>query len=188
MKSEQAEYQCHIAAVKFWIRELVLGMHLCPFARYSFEHERILFRVDAQTKAEINTDEILDFIYDIDEEGAEYSNGFLIFPFFSDRFVEFQRFVRGVEAFLEEKELNTVFQIVGFHPDYQFADAGPDDISNYVNRSPSAMIHFLKVSEVAAAIESHPGIEKVADENILKMRQAQHRVLQIFRQAVAVMD
>ncbi len=178
------EEKKYINAVKFWIKELVIGMQLCPFARRSFEEERIMYRVSDIYEWEMNGREVLDFVYDLDEE--EMSNGFMIFPEFRESFMSFQLFYRSVESFLKEKELDQTFQIVSFHPGYQFYDAGRDEISNFMNRSPLPMIHFLRVEEVAAAIASHPNIDGVVRENKIKMSRERVRVIDILKRAGAM--
>lgn len=172
----------YILPTKFWIEELVVGLNLCPFARRSFEREEIMYRVSSLSDWKSGGNEILDFVYDMDEEGM--SNGFLIFPNFCESFISFQVFFRRVDRFLKEKDLDQVFQIVSFHPAYQFRDTDQDDISNYVNRSPVAMIHFLRIEEVAQAIKAHSNIENVAEDNKIKLEREWKRVIDIFNKAI----
>jgi hypothetical protein len=59
-----------------------------------------------------------------------------------------------------------VLQIASFHPDYQFDGAAPQDISNFTNRSPFAMLHLLRESSVERAVAAYPNAEAIYDKNI----------------------
>jgi len=70
------------------------------------------------------------------------------------------------------------FQLVGFHPDFVFAEAphtpwaGPpeDDPCHYTNRSPYPMLHILRQKSVKTAAESHTDSRSVSEANELRLR------------------
>ena len=48
--------------------------------------------------------------------------------------------------------------LVGFHPQFRFADEEPDDPSNGVNRSPYPAVHLLRQESVTDAIDAQPDL------------------------------
>ena len=55
-----------------------------------------------------------------------------------------------VDAAVEDLELDGVLQVASFHPNYQFADADPDDVENYSNRAPYPTLHLIREESLAA--------------------------------------
>ena len=82
--------------------------------------------------------------------------------------------------------MNESIQLATFHPNYVFDDSSRnyDDVTNYTNRSPFPMIHFLRVDDVSFAIENFDGstetiwrknkriLRAIGKENILKKLKA----------------
>ena len=64
-----------------------------------------------------------------------------------------------------------VYQLVGFHPQYQFAGTAVDDAENYTNRSPYSMVHILRESSVDRAVESSVDAALISDQNITTLNQ-----------------
>ncbi len=54
------------------------------------------------------------------------------------------------EAVLEDMGLLDTVQLVGFHPEFQYAGAEPADPANATNRSPAPMVHLLRRAELMA--------------------------------------
>jgi hypothetical protein len=54
----------------------------------------------------------------------------------------------SLELALEDAQIESLFQVVPFHPDFKFEGAQQDDRVNFVNRSPIPMIHILKTSSI----------------------------------------
>ena len=58
------------------------------------------------------------------------------------------------------------YQVVSFHPRYQFAGTTVEDPENYTNRSPFPMLHILRESSVDRAVESSADAAQITDQNI----------------------
>jgi hypothetical protein len=67
---------------------------------------------------------------------------------------------------LTEMGLEGVLQIASFHPQFQFADAGPDDIGNATNQSPYPTLHLLREASIDRAVEAFPEAEAIYERNI----------------------
>jgi hypothetical protein len=70
------------------------------------------------------------------------------------------------ESLLEKEDYEGIYQMASFHPEYLFAGSTNEDPSNYTNRSPYPMLHFLRESSITKAVDSYPGIDDVPQRNI----------------------
>ena len=95
----------------------------------------------------------------------------LIFPNLFADFFDYLDYVELAENLLEMEFYEGVYQLATFHPEYIFADAASDDVSNYTNRSPYPMIHILRESSLDNAIAFYGNTEDIPEKNIQLMRQ-----------------
>ena len=95
----------------------------------------------------------------------------LIHPSILTQFGDYNEFLDVADGLLAVLDLEGVYQIASFHPDYQFADTEPNDAENYTNRSPFPMLHLLREASVEAAIDRHPDPEGIPERNIALMRE-----------------
>ena len=94
-------------------------------------------------------------------------------------FLDFNDFLDAADELLLDLELDGVLQIASFHPQYQFADAGPDDVGNCSNRAPYPTLHLLREASIARAVQDE-GVQGVICgrsiyEGTLDLRSAQDR-------------
>jgi len=94
----------------------------------------------------------------------------LIHPRVLQDFYDYNNFLDIADQLLEDAELDGVIQIASFHPQYQFADALPDDIDNYTNRSPFPVLHLLRESSIDRAVAAFPEASAIFERNIATMR------------------
>ena len=86
-----------------------------------------------------------------------------------DHFSEFNDYldlVEKAETLLTKNNYEGIYQIASFHPKYMFAGSDENDPSNYTNRSPYPMLHFLREESVTKAIAGYTDIENVPKRNI----------------------
>lgn len=60
------------------------------------------------------------------------------------------------------------------HPQYQFFDTEPDDITNYTNRSPYPTLHLLREASIDQAVAAFPEAAQIFDKNIETMNKLGH--------------
>src|SRR3546814_6830939 len=63
-------------------------------------------------------------------------------------------------------QLDGVYQIASFHPEYQFAGTAPDAAENYSNRAPYPLLHLLREDSLERAIANYPDVEQIPARNI----------------------
>ena len=70
---------------------------------------------------------------------------------------------------LAQLELEGLYQVASFHPDYQYGGTDTDDAENYTNRSPFPMLHLLREESLERAIANYPDVDQIPEGNIRLM-------------------
>ena len=171
-----------VAAVRLWVERVVIGLALCPWAR-PVHTERSALRF-AQTGATCTEGLLCSTLQEMDLlslPGSRHESTMLVAPLaFPDDFIAFNNFVNDVELWLRQERRDEEFQLIGFHPQFLFAGADPDDAANFVNRSPHPVLHVLRQEDVTAAVDAHPdslSISKVNQRLLRSMGGARLRQL-----------
>lgn len=161
-----------VATTRNWLEKAVIGLNLCPFARAVYAGDRIRYVVsDAKTPEallEVLAAE-LEVLAETDESKTETT--LLIHPLVLEDFLEYNDFLEMADQLVEELDLDGVLQVASFHPQYQFADTEPDDVTNCSNRSPYPTLHLLRESSVERAVAAYPDTGQIYRDNIRTLRQ-----------------
>ena len=164
-----------IAATKLWLERAVIGLNLCPFAKGVHVKNQIRYVVStAQTPEELLRDVLSEFEVLAEASPAEIDTTLLIHPHVLTDFLDYNDFLEVIDAALEEVDLADMLQVASMHPQYQFADTEPDDITNYTNRSPYPTLHLLREDSIDEAVAAFPEAEQIFDKNIETMRKLGH--------------
>ena len=156
-----------LAKTRHWLEKAVIGLNLCPFAKAVYVKDRVRLVVSQARHAD-------DLLEELDREldlltatpAEEVDTTLLIHPTLFEDFLDFNDFLEIAEGVVDEHELDGVVQLASFHPSFQFEGTEPEDISNYTNRAPYAMLHLLREDSVAQAIEGMPDTDAIYQENI----------------------
>jgi len=157
--------QSVIAATRRWIERFVVGFNLCPFARRELEEGRVRFAVTRARDALQLLQALQDELELLGADG-DLETTLLIHPEVLSGFSDYNQFLDDCERLLRALDLEGVFQIASFHPDYQFAGTDPGDAENFSNRSPYPMLHILREASVERAVAGYADIEAVPARNI----------------------
>ncbi|TWI69946.1 hypothetical protein IP91_01024 [Pseudoduganella lurida] len=164
-----------IAATREWLEKAVIGLNLCPFAKAVHVKGQIRYVYsDADTPEallELLMDE-LQFLADTPAEQVDTT--LIVHPHVLSDFEDYNEFLDVADAALEDMQLDGELQVASFHPDYQFADTGKNDIGNYTNRTPYPTLHLLREESVERAVEAFPEAEAIFERNIETMEQLGH--------------
>lgn len=144
-----------IAQTRDWIEQAVIGLNLCPFAKAPYASNRIRYCVsDAESTDGLLVDLSRELLGLQDADPMACETTLLIHPRALTDFLDYNDFLDEADALLESLGLTGEIQVATFHPRYQFAGSGPDDIENYTNRSPYPMLHLLRESSVERAVDA----------------------------------
>jgi hypothetical protein len=177
MESEAIAY-----VVRRWVEDLVVGLNLCPFAGRELVRNRVRFAVtEAATEEQLLA--ALGTELSLLNDNAAVETTLLIHPDVLQDFIDYNQFLDTAERLLVQAELEGVYQIASFHPDYQFAGTAVGDAENFTNRSPYPMLHILREASLALSIAAYPDVEQIPVRNIEQMKSLGREKLQSLIQA-----
>lgn len=154
-----------VLAVRKWVATLVVGMNLCPFAKRELVKNRVRF----VTTAAITEEQLLQVLRaELERLNADSTieTTLLIHPDILQDFYDFNDFLHDADNLLVEMELEGIYQIASFHPDYQFGGTSPSDAENYTNRSPYPVLHLLREDSLERVIADYPNVDDIPQRNI----------------------
>lgn len=160
-----------IEAVRRWVERAVIGLNLCPFAKAVQVKDQIRYAVTDATDDEGVLSDLEDELLRLSQtDPQQVDTTLLILPDALDDFYAFNDFEDLSDRLLKRMRLVGELQVATFHPQFQFADTGPDDIGNYTNRSPYPILHLLREESIDRAVEAFPQAEAIYEKNIETMQ------------------
>ena len=171
-----------IRPVRKWVEDVVVGLNLCPFAKRELVRNRVRFTV---TEADTEEQLLMDIQDELELLNSDESveTTLLIHPNVLQDFYDYNQFQNYIDSLLEQLDLNGVYQIASFHPDYQFGGTDPDDVENYTNRSPYPMLHLIREESLEQAVASYPDPDQIPERNIELLKSLGREKMQALLQA-----
>jgi hypothetical protein len=155
-----------------WLSEWVIGLNLCPFARYPFDKGQVRLSVSDAS----DDDGVFRFVLDeLDRlyraDPVEIETSVVIIENALADFDAYLDMLELLQDILPQTGLEGVIQIASFHPDYCFEGVDADDVTNYTNRSPYPLFHLIREESLERAIENYPDPEQIPENNMQLMRE-----------------
>lgn len=168
--TEISSPQIEIADTVRWLERAVIGLNLCPFAKAPHVKGQIHYAVSQAKGQEGLRDELIAQLQALAAlPPEERETVLLIVPQMLRDFLDFNDFLDEADGVLQELDLEGEFQIASFHPDFQFADTEPDDITNFTNHSPYPTLHLIREASIDRAVEAFPEAEMIYETNMVTM-------------------
>lgn len=161
---------------RHWLEKAVIGLNLCPFAKAVYVKNQVRLVVSRARHADGLLEELdreLDLL--VATPADEIDTTLLIHPTLFDDFLDFNDFLEVAEGVVDEHGLEGVVQLASFHPGFQFDGTEPDDISNYTNRAPFAILHLLREESVERAVQAFPDAESIFEVNVATLEKLGHQ-------------
>lgn len=156
-----------VADTVAWLERAVIGLNLCPFAKSVHVKGQVHYAVSRATTSEAL---LLDLISELKDlvviDAKARDTTLLIAPSCLQDFMDFNDFLDLADQALVDLELDGVLQIASLHPDYQFAQTQPDDVTNFTNRSPYPTLHLLREDSIDRAVAAFPNPESIFETNM----------------------
>jgi len=164
-----------LSRTRHWLEKAVIGLNLCPFAKAVYVKNQVRLVVSQARHAD-------DLLEELDRElellvatpAEQLDTTLLIHPTLFDDFLDFNDFLEVAEGVLDEHGLEGVIQLASFHPQFQFDGSEPDDIGNYSNRAPFAILHLLREESVERAVAAYPEAEAIFEKNVATLERLGH--------------
>lgn len=154
-----------IEATRRWVEQVVVAFNLCPFAKRELVKDRVRFVVSKAKDEATLLDELAHELALLNVDEAVETT-LLIHPQVLQDFYHYNDFLEAADELLVDMNLEGVYQVASFHPDYQFGGTEPDDVENYTNRSPYPMLHLLREDSLSEAIDNYPEVDLIPERNI----------------------
>jgi len=154
-----------------WLEKAVIGLNLCPFAKAVHTKGQIRWVLSQANEPKallLQLVEELQHLAQADPEAVDTT--LIVHPQVLQDFYDFNDFLGVAEEALAELGLEGVLQIASFHPQFQFADAEPDDIGNATNRAPFPTLHLLREDSIERAVQAFPEAESIYERNIATLQ------------------
>jgi len=160
-----------INEVTFWLRQVVIGLNLCPFAAKPTNENRVRMVVSNA----MDDDSLLQTLESemtlMDTKPAsEIETTLVIIPDHLKDFYDYNQFLQWAQRLIKRNDWLGVYQLASFHPDYCFAGAEPDDPENLTNRSPYPIVHIIREASLEKALDYFPDVESVPERNMGRVR------------------
>lgn len=161
MNTEKIE----ITQTKQWIKDIIIGLNFCPFAKKELVNDTIHYYVSQQKKLKQALIEVIEqCVYLKNEPTLETS-----LVIFDEGFKSFEQYLELVDYannLVIDSGFEGVFQLATFHPDYYFDGANFDDAENYTNRAPYPTIHILREESLTRVLSTYKNPESIPENNI----------------------
>lgn len=155
-------------ATRAWLADFIVALDICPFARGPLQRGLVHVVESGAEAPAVVLEDLLAEAAALDAAGQ--GTTLLVLPNAPADFGDFLDLCYAAEDALSAAGFDRRVQVVGFHPDYVFDGAPPDDPANAVNRSPIPLLHLLRWQEVWDAIEGHKDIRSVPTRNARLLR------------------
>ncbi len=156
-----------IAVTRNWLEKAVIGLNLCPFAKAVYVKQQVRFVLSDASTPEALLEELIEELVLLRDTSAEQIDTTLIIhPDVLTDFLDYNDFLENADMAVETLDLQGILQVASFHPQYQFAGAAPDDVSNYTNRAPYPILHLLREDSVERAVAAFPDPDVIIERNI----------------------
>ena len=155
-----------IADTRRWLQRAVIGLNLCPFAKAVDVKEQVHYAVSHNIGFKDLLADLAMELQDLaDADAAVRDTTLLILAEGLPDFLDFNAFLNDANRMLVRKGYSGIFQIASMHPDYQFADARADAITNFTNRSPYPTLHILREASIDRAVQAFPHPDTIFEAN-----------------------
>jgi hypothetical protein len=164
-----------VVATRLWLEKAVIGLGLCPFAKAVHVRGQVRYFVsEARTEDALLGDLRAELQVLHAADPAQVDTTLLIHPHVLQDFADYNAFLDLADDALADAGLVGEIQVASFHPRYQFAGTGPDDIGNFTNRSPYPTLHLLREASISRAVRSGPDAATIYEANIATLEKLGH--------------
>jgi hypothetical protein len=153
-----------IAITKKWTGRIISDMGICPFSQDAemagLPIGQVFYCVDRSTSMEDMYARYWNEVVRVEQnKEKDLATTLLIAPEFCiDNLETFESFTNTLTQPLTALGVESLLQLVFFHPNFSFRDgdarSGSGQAANYARRSPWPMINILRISQVRAAQHS----------------------------------
>ncbi len=171
-----------IGQTQAWLKNVVIGLGLCPFASRPVNDGTVHFEViggrggngESRENEEYSEQALLDRVLEHCDAlqalpPSQRETTLLILPTMLASFDDFCVFIDWANSALALHNYEGVFQIASFHPQYCFDGVQPNDKTNLTNRAPYPIVHLLREQSIEYALDAYGDVDALIEKNMDKM-------------------
>lgn len=145
----------------------MVGLNLCPFARPLLDMDKLRIAVCEETEpAALRRAFLLELDLLQSSAEQEIATTLLAFPLALASFEDYLDFLYQAQELLLASGLEGLVQLASFHPRYRFEGEDAGAASNYSNRAPYPLIHFLREDMLSRVLADDADAGQVPLKNI----------------------
>ncbi|MBU2897655.1 DUF1415 domain-containing protein [Vibrio hepatarius] len=164
--------------VNQWLKDVVIGLNLCPFAAKPQRNNQIKIFVSNAENEHTLLEDILNQLLELEKKPVEeLETTLVVIPKMLNDFDEYNLFIDWVEALMRQQNWQGIFQLATFHPGYCFAGTCPQDAENLTNRSPYPIFHLIREDSMAKVLKHYPNPESIPETNIERVENLSQKEL-----------
>lgn len=153
--------------IRAWLKEFVIGLNLCPFARPLLGADNLRIAVCEETAPVLLRRAYLlelDLLQNSTEQ--EIATTLLAFPHALGDFQDYLQFLDQAQDLLVESGLEGLVQLASFHPQYLFEGEEEGAAGHYSNRAPYPLIHLLREDMLSRVLDDYTDPHLIPGRNI----------------------
>ncbi|ACV27967.1 DUF1415 domain-containing protein [Kangiella koreensis] len=154
-----------IKATRYWLEHAVIGFNFCPFAKREFVRQSIRYWVSEADKIETALEDLMAAVTELEKDSSIETTLLILPQGFAD-FDDYLDLLDMANQLMAMQELEGIFQLASFHPDYCFDGQLKNDPANYTNRSPYPMLHLLREASIEKALEFVDDPDAIPERNV----------------------
>lgn len=155
-----------IADTQRWLERAVIGLNLCPFAKSVHVKGQVHYAVSHSVGfKDLLADLLVELQNLLGQDASVRDTTLLVLADGLADFLEFNDFMAQANRLLVKKGFSGTFQLASFHPDYQFADASAEAITNFTNRAPYPTVHLLREASIDRAVQAFAHADTIFEAN-----------------------
>ena len=172
-----------VQQTKCWVKEVVIGLNLCPFAKVPAEKNEIRYFVASDLDPISCIESILAECIRLDNDN-KIETTLVILPNGFDDFNDYLDLLDAATRILNDAGYAGEYQLASFHPEYQFQGSALNDPANYTNRSPYPTVHIIREESLERALTFYKGNpEEIPERNVALTRKMGLTQLKLLRES-----
>ncbi len=152
-----------LEAVENWVRQVVVGQNLCPFAGKPLVEGHIFFVEIPERKNELVLESCHSLLTSFCSTD-QYETALLVLPKGYEDFMNFLDLADALELMLEDI-FDCELSLATFHPKYQFAEFDATAIVHHIHRSPYPILHILRENSIEEVRTTLGNTSTITDRN-----------------------
>jgi len=155
-----------------WLKVMVVGEGLCPFAAQPLREDRVRIDVCASSAFDGIYRHLLGELERLlNTPPQQLETTLVAVPSGLEAFEDYLDMLDALQDALAGLQLEGELQLASFHPDYVFDGVADDDLGNYTNRSPVPLFHLLREASLSAALGHYANPEQIPERNQALMQE-----------------